>query len=76
MKGARKMKRNGNRCRGSLASPISGKSYADCMEGPEGIQRGARSHSHIKKALTDLCECCSRSPEENMKIDIEPGNVC
>lgn len=25
MKGARKMKRNGNRCRGSLASPISGK---------------------------------------------------
>lgn len=25
MKGARKMKGNGNRCRGSLASPVSGK---------------------------------------------------
>lgn len=51
-------------------------SSADCMEGPEGIQKGARSHSHIRKAVTDLWECCSAAPEEDMKTDTESGCVC
>lgn len=47
MKGERKMKRNGNRCRGSLASPISGK-FLCWLYGRarRDLKRSQKSFSH------------------------------
>lgn len=53
MKGARKMKGNGNRCRGSLASPVNGKLLHQlCGRTKRDLKKSWKSFS--KRSVTDF----------------------